>query len=363
MNPLKQKLIDEQPSPLFRIMSVYDDLDAQRRKFDGNINAFHIGKGYILSVAHYLRSRFPLVRSTPEAFFQAQILAKFPVNETNQLLRHYPADSSTNRRYLTLSDEKTAQKLIKKFLDYKCDTAVQNLYTHGVCKPFLIVQSKNSQLFNDAQVTAQLDQRHVFQELALNRYTFLLELKVVKVFLEYDIAIYRTINVPPAVVRLLPSISLDYSSYDDDCTGLHCLQNSPSGTNLGRLLNRAQIEGILDQHSIQGDPVSGNYIFEGLRYLIRGYFRFGSSGAPYVKFDGTSNQFAAIALQSEACPIQLTINNNQEGNNQWINAIATPLFLIADEIREFLRQEPAVAAANHAGGVPVLRLHTSNIAD
>jgi hypothetical protein len=219
------------------------------------------------------------VRSTPEAFFQAQILAKFPVNETNQLLRHYPADSSTNRRYLTLSDEKTAQKLIKKFLDYKCDTAVQNLYTHGVCKPFLIVQSKNSQLFNDAQVTAQLDQRHVFQKLALNRYTFLLELKVVKVFLEYDIAIYRTINVPPAVVRLLPSISLDYSSYDDDCTGLHCLQNSPSGTNLGRLLNRAQIEGILDQHSIQGDPVSGNYIFEGLRYLIRGYFRFGSSGA------------------------------------------------------------------------------------
>jgi hypothetical protein len=211
MNPLKQKLIDEQSSPLFRIMSVYDDLDPQRRKFDGNINAFHIGHGYVLSVAHYLRTRFPLVRSTPDAFFQAQILGKFPQNETNQLLRHYPADSSTNRRYLMLSDEKTAQKLIKKFLDYKCDTTVQTLYTNGVCKPFLIVQSVNSQFFNNTQVSAQFDQRHVFQEPALNRYTFLLELEVVKVFLKYDIAIYRTINVPPGVVRLLlqsPSIIL-----------------------------------------------------------------------------------------------------------------------------------------------------------
>jgi hypothetical protein len=59
--------------------------------------------------------------------------------------------------------------------------------------------------------------------------------------------------------------------------------------------------------------------------------------------DDASNQFAAFALQSEACPIQLTINNNQEGNNQWINAIATPLFLVADEIRDLLRQQPAVA--------------------
>jgi len=289
MNPSKQKLIDERSSPLFRIMSIYDDTDPQRRAFEGNINAFHIGDGYILSVAHYLRSRFPLVRSTTDAFFQSEILRKFPKSEVNQLSRCFPVDASTQKRNLTVSDVKSAERLIKKFTEYKCDTTVQTLYAQNVCKPFLIIQSQQRQFFNDQKVTAQIDQRHIFHDSTGNRYTFLLELELVKLFLAQDIAIYRTVNVSPDVIRLLPFISLDYSLYDDDCSDIYCLQNSPSGTNLGRLLNRAQIEGILDQHSIQGDDITGKYIFEGLRYLIRGYFRFGSSGAPYVidNFDST----------------------------------------------------------------------------
>jgi hypothetical protein len=214
---------------------------------------------------------------------------------------------------------------------------VETLYSHGVCKPFLIVQLQNNQFFGDPKATAQIHPSHVFHEPNLNRYTFLLELEVLKVFLKEDITVYRVTNVSPDVIRLLPSISVDYSLYDDDSTSsLYCLQNSPSGTNLGRLLNRAQIEGILDHHGFQADEIAGNYLVEGLRYLIRGYFRFGSSGAPYVRFDDTPNQFAAVAIQSEACGIQLTIKNDREGNFQYINALATPLSLIGDYLRQLL---------------------------
>jgi hypothetical protein len=76
-------------------MSTYDDADVKRRKFEGNISAFHIDKGYVLSVSHYLRTRFPIVRSTPDSFFQQEVLPKFSHGEANQVLRHFPLDTST----------------------------------------------------------------------------------------------------------------------------------------------------------------------------------------------------------------------------------------------------------------------------
>ena len=84
------------------------------------------------------------------------------------------------------------------------------------------------------------------------------------------------------------------------------------------------------------DEITGNFTFDGLRYLIRGYFRFGSSGAPYVKYDDSTKQFAVVAIQSEACPIQLTIKNDREGNFQYVNALATPLSLVGDELRKLI---------------------------
>ncbi len=336
MNQAKQRLIDEQTSPLFRIMSVYDDSDSSRRKFEGNISAFHIGNGYILSVAHYLRMRFPLVRSAPDGFFQNDILSKFNRGEANQLLQHYPLDATTQKRYLNVKDDKTAQNLAKKFQAGKCDTRVETLYSKGVCKPFLIVQFRNNQFFGDPTVTSQINPSHVFHEAQLNRYTFLLEVEVVKVFLEHDITVYRLINVTSDVIRILPSIPVDYNTYDDEATNLFCLQSSPSNSNLGRLLNRSHIEGILDHYAIMPDEITGNFTFDGLRYLIRGYFRFGSSGAPYVKYDDPTKQFAVVAIQSEACPIQLTIKNDREGNFQYVNALATPLSLVGDELGKLI---------------------------
>ena len=116
-------------------------------------------------------------------------------------------------------------------------------------------------------------------------------------------------------------------------TGLYCLQSSPAGY-LGRLLNKAVIEGYLDQYQVFQDAIGGNYILEGFRYLIRGYFRFGSSGAPYLTYDEPTGNFRVNAIQSEASPVQLSINNNREGNYQYVNAIASPLFLVKEEIED-----------------------------
>ena len=40
------------------------------------------------------------------------------------------------------------------------------------------------------------------------------------------------------------------------------------------------------------------------------------------------------AIQSEASPLQLSINNTMAGNFQYVNAIASPLAMIKDKLRE-----------------------------
>ena len=105
---------------------------------------------------------------------------------------------------------------------------------------------------------------------------------------------------------------------------------------MGRLLNKAHIEGFLDHHGSFEDRFGGNYIFEGLRYLIKGYFRFGSSGAPYVYYDNEKEEFIVNAVQSEACPIQLSINNNKEGNYQYVNALASPLSIVRERMEKHI---------------------------
>jgi hypothetical protein len=102
------------------------------------------------------------------------------------------------------------------------------------------------------------------------------------------------------------------------------------------MINEANIEGLIDQYTPFKDDFGGNYNLQGLRYLIKGYFRFGSSGAPYIKFDQASQTFKVNAVQSEACPIQLEINSSRVGNYQFINAIATPLANIIDRINRHL---------------------------
>jgi hypothetical protein len=98
------------------------------------------------------------------------------------------------------------------------------------------------------------------------------------------------------------------------------------------MLNTATLEGYLDHYQTFVDRIGGNYHLEGLRYLIRGYFRFGSSGAPYLVRNAHDENFSVNAIQSEASPVQLSINNNRDGNYQYVNAIASPLHSISGEL-------------------------------
>jgi len=78
------------------------------------------------------------------------------------------------------------------------------------------------------------------------------------------------------------------------------------------------------------------HYFEGLRYLIKGYFRFGSSVAPYVFYNDKESKYFVNAIQSEACPQQLLIGNSRDGNAQDINAIATPLVNAEGMIKKYI---------------------------
>ncbi len=133
----------------------------------------------------------------------------------------------------------------------------------------------------------------------------------------------------------IPAAELNFQFLDEDVEKFYCLQSSPGGP-AGRLLNAAKIEGMLDHFGIFPDDIGGNYTFEGFRYLIKGYFRFGSSGAPYLFYDAEKGKYVVNAIQSEASGIQLSIKNDREGNFQYVNAIASPLYIIRDALQSYL---------------------------
>ncbi len=322
----KLSLINEQTSPLFRIMSVYNPENLQRKSFTNNICAFHIGNGKILSVAHNLRSESGVVNAISDSMFQEEIGSR--LDATHPLHQQYQFDQALNIRYLMPGSNAGIVKETLKQINF--DTRWVTLYQKKICKPFLILQFTNNLFYNDRELTGLFNSSTNFHEPSINRYTFIIELELVQSFYSDDIALYKIVNTDERIIQKLPSIEADFGVYDSG-SSMFCLQSAPGGF-LGRLLNTATIEGFLDHHGTFGDRIGGNYIMEGLRYLIRGYFRFGSSGAPYVYFDG--EKFRAAAVQSEASPIQLSINNSREGNFQYVNAIATPLRNIETQLNQ-----------------------------
>ncbi|MCH2021977.1 MAG: hypothetical protein MK207_05800 [Saprospiraceae bacterium] len=327
------RLIDEQTSPLFRIMSIYNDDEISRKSFGNNISAFHIGKGYVLSVAHNLRNEAQVLKSISEGLFQSEIIAKCQGSEEHLFYQSYAFDPITNKRYLSLPNNNNVQHVINALQHIKFDTRWVSLYSKKICKPFMIVNFKKNQFYNDTELAQLFQPSHFFHEPKINAYTFLIELELVEEFYSSDIALYKIVNTNQNIIDKIPSIPISYDLSSMD-SSLYCLQGSPSGTNLGRMINKSRIEGILDQHSVLNDRIGGPVFFEGIRYLLKGYFRFGSSGAPYLKWNSDNKSFSVNAIQSEASPIQLSINGNRNGNYQYINAIASPLFLIKDKLEE-----------------------------
>lgn len=80
--------------------------------------------------------------------------------------------------------------------------------------------------------------------------------------------------------------------------------------------------------------LGNSYIMDGERYLIKGFFRFGSSGSPYLIYDEDSESFKVNTVQSQASFIQMAIENKMDGNRQYVNGVATPLGIIEDKVKE-----------------------------
>jgi len=332
----KLNLIGEQTSPLFRIMWVTNPSDLQHRHFDNNISAFHIGGGYVVSVAHNLRTENSLIKSIDEGIYQNEIIPNLNAAQKILFNQCYQPDGKTGKRHVQISNPTYIQSINDALRAINFDTRWLTLTEKNISSPNLIIQFSNELFYNKPTLTKFFDSNNYFFEPTLKRHTFLMNLELVKPFYSSDIAIYKITGVPSEIIDKLPAAEVDFSIADDLQEGLYCLQSSPAGF-LGRLLNKASIEGYMDHHQVFTDRIGGNYILEGTRYLIKGYFRFGSSGAPYLFYNSNTDTYLVNAVQSEASPIQLSINNSREGNYQYVNAIASPLHLVETELREMMK--------------------------
>ena len=336
MKEKKLNLIGENSSPLFRIMSIYNH-DAPNRAFANNVCAFHVGKGIIISVAHSLRvfDNLPMVIS--DSFYQNELRNKINSSDRQHFDKIYPLQAETNLRILTDVKKESVDNYVKRLDQAKVDRSFGKLYSENCCKPFLVTTFRKNAFCDDVTLNAHFSASHSFAEPSINRHTFIIELEMLDLMISEDIAIYRIINTPAEIINKLPFIDIDYQLHDTGAPDYFCLQSAPYNS-LGRILNEVRIEGLLDDFANEKDLCDKEYIFEGLRYLIKGYFRFGSSGAPYLIYDREEEIFKVNAVQSQASFIQLSINGKMEGNLQYVNGIATPLSIIEQKLRERLAE-------------------------
>lgn len=327
----RMHLIDEQTSPLQRIMWVYNVNDPMRRFFDNNICAFHVGGGYFLSVAHNLRLQAGFFRSIDLGLYQREIYAKLDGNQNRFMEQHFFTDDYAQKKFLTSADPAVLQQISAILKQKRFDTRWVTLAEKRVCDSFLVFQFRSPSFYNNDEATALFLPEHVMYDNDAHKYTYLVPVVLEEAYYSADIALYKIVNTPKEIIDCIPSVDMNFDFLDEDAGRLFCLQSSPSGPT-GRMVNEAHIEGMLDHFGIFQDDVAGNYLFEGYRYLIKGYFRFGSSGAPYLRFMEESGRYVANAVQSEASGIQLSIKNDREGNFQYVNAIASPLYIIKEQL-------------------------------
>jgi hypothetical protein len=334
----KLAAINDLTSPMFRIMAIQNDLEPAWRQFDNNICAFHIGKGFLISVGHNLRLEANLFKSIPEALFQSEILPLLNPLEIKQLEQILIQGPVPGKRYLKVSNQNDIPALSAALKRINFDTRWVTMYQKKIAKPYLLIQQRASVFYQDQTVHDQFNPGFTFLDPVSHRQTYLIETELVDAWYEDDISLYRIVNTPQQIIDTLPHYDIDPEIYDVSDGDYFCVQSAPSDLNPGRMINEAKIEGFIDQYTPFKDRFGGNFSLQGLRYLIKGYFRFGSSGAPYIKFDPGTQSFRVNAIQSEACPIQLEIKGSKAGNYQFINAIATPLANVIDPINRYLNQ-------------------------
>ena len=331
------ELTHEQTSPLFRIMFTQNIEDAQRRHFENNICAFHIGQGYFLTVAHNLKTEAKIFKSIDSGLFEHELLPFLNEPQKQLFNRCYYWNPEQQRYVWNNNNPNDYSAMIDTLKQVNFDSRWVTFLEKKICQAHLIVQFKDPLFYQNAKWTAQFNSATHFAEPAINRHTYLIEVALVEAFYGDDIALYKIVNTPKEIIEAIPSVKVNFDILPDNQDHFYGLQSSPT-SEVGKLLNKAQIEGFTEHFSIFPERIGGNYVLEGLRYLIKGYFRFGSSGAPYLVYNSEQNKFEANAIQSEACPIQLSISNKRDGNFQYVNAIATPLRNIQEKLEAYLNQ-------------------------
>ncbi|RXG66459.1 hypothetical protein ES695_02980 [Candidatus Atribacteria bacterium 1244-E10-H5-B2] len=335
MNKKKLNMISDYKSPLFRIMSIYNSEDKNRRCFYGNICAFHIGNGFILSVGHNLRTSIPFPDSISDTIFNSEIKSLLIPQELTDFQKIYDYDQTTKKWYIKKSVKDFGKIAFNIFNRINYDRRPITFYSKGICTPYLIIQFQENSFYKNVNYLDMMPTNSSFHEPNLGRYTFIIKLDFIEAFYQEDYSIYQINSDYKKIIKFIPFIDIDYNIYDSLKKDFYCLQGAPIGY-LGRMLNQSNIEGLLDHFNIISDRIGGNYFCQGLRYIIRGYFRFGSSGAPYLKYNKIKRKFAVNAIQSEACPLQLMIKNDQKGNFQYVNAIASPISNIKKKIESII---------------------------
>jgi len=332
MKEQKLAAINDLSSPLFRIMAIQNDLEPQWRQYDNNICAFHIGNGFILSVGHNLRLEATMFKSIAEDRYQSEIVPHLNPAELQHFEQILVDGPVTGKRYLKIGNQNDAPSFVAALKRINFDTRWVAMYQKQIAKPYLLIQQRGPVFYNDQVLHDQFNPLLTFVDPHSNRQSYLIETELVDAWYEDDVSIYKIVNTHQSIINAIPWFKIDPEVYDVSNGDFFCVQTAPSDLNPGRMINEANIEGLVDQYTPFKDSFAGNYNLQGLRYLIKGYFRFGSSGAPYIKFDLASYTFKVNAMQSEACPIQLEIKGNRIGNFQFINAIATPLANVIDRI-------------------------------
>lgn len=334
MKNKKLKLIDENKSPLFRIMSIYNS-KSTNKIFANNICAFHVGNGIIVSVSHNLRSidRLPAVIS--DDYYHTELVNKINSEDKPIFEKIYPILPGENERLLTLtlSQQPHVEQFAKKLDDAKVDRSYKKLYEKNCCKPFLLSSFRKNVFYNNQNLNIHFPDNRLLFESFNNRFTFFIELELLDILNNEDVAIYKIVNTHQDVINQLPFAEVDFQLHDTGTPEYYCLQSAPFD-NFGRIINEARIEGLIDNFSREEDILGNKYILDGIRYLINGYFRFGSSGAPYLIYDHESESFKINAIQSQASHIQLAINGKMDGNLQFINGVATPLSIVEKKLKQ-----------------------------
>jgi hypothetical protein len=242
--------------------------------------------------------------------------------------KHYKLNKSTDEyEYAVANTEKQVEKLRKIASQIDLDLKTPAQLERQAVTQFVVAQFRQDAFYGDTSLNSHFKPAHHFHENENGVFTFMMEAMPIRILWEQDLSIYRLVAPDARVLAALPAA---VATFDEIAIGdtLYPLQNSPT-SDFGRLVNRSVVEGLLDEHS----PVRQHSIVrQGSRYLIKGFFRFGSSGAPYFRWNADEARFEVVAIQSAAAPIQLTVGGSMQDNFQWVSGIATPLAPIKSEL-------------------------------